>query len=92
MVKKLHMSGYTLCVCVVCRHTQIINNLKYNLLIYALPSCIPRFSTAMYNLGNCYKCARGVLKDLNKAKEWYTKAVGKGHDAVQTVLDELNAA
>jgi TPR repeat protein len=32
------------------------------------------------------------LKDLEKAKEWYTKAVEKGHDAAQTVLDELNAA
>ena len=37
------------------------------------------FSTAMFNCGNCYKVGRGVTKDVNQAREWYTKAAAQGY-------------
>ena len=46
----------------------------------------------MFNLGNCYKNGRGVTKDLNKAREWYTKAAAQGHEQAQTELDSLNSS
>jgi TPR repeat protein len=46
----------------------------------------------MYNLGICYEYGQGVTKDLNKAREWYTKAVAQGSAGAQTQLGSLNAA
>ena len=45
----------------------------------------------MYSVGNCYRYGWGVTKNLNKAKEWYTKAVAQGNIGAQQELDELNA-
>ena len=50
------------------------------------------YSVAMYNCGICYEKGRGVTKDLNKAREWYTKAVAQGDAKAQAELDSLNAA
>ena len=50
------------------------------------------FSTAMFNCGNNYKDGREVTKDLNQAREWYTKAVAQGHPNAKTQLDQLNAS
>ena len=50
------------------------------------------FSTAMFNCGNNYKDGREVTKDLNQAREWYTKAVAQGYAKAQTRLDRLNAS
>ena len=36
-------------------------------------------SQAMYNLGKCYEEGNGVVKDLDIAQEWYTKAVAQDH-------------
>jgi TPR repeat protein len=44
----------------------------------------------MYNCGVCYEEGRGVTKDVNTAREWYTKAVAQGHAKAQTQLNELN--
>ena len=49
-------------------------------------------STAMYNLGTSYNNGRGVTKDLNQAREWFTKAVAQGQPNAQTQLDSLNAS
>ena len=50
------------------------------------------YSTAMSNLGSCYKNGRGVTKDVNQAREWYTKAVAQANAKAQTQLDRLNAS
>ena len=44
----------------------------------------------MYNVGACYQLGSGVAKDLNKAKEWYTKAAAQGQPNAQPRLDLLN--
>ena len=31
-----------------------------------------------------------MTKDLNKAKEWYTKAAAQGHEKAQNQLDKMN--
>ena len=49
------------------------------------------YCTAMFNVGNCYKEGWGVTKDLNQAREWYTKAVAQGYADAQTELDSLNS-
>jgi TPR repeat protein len=54
-------------------------------------------SGAMTNVGGCYEDGRwqdgeGVTKDLNKAKEWYTKGAAQGNADSQNKLDALNAA
>ena len=42
------------------------------------------FCTAMCNVGNYYKKGwGGVAKDLNRAREWYTKAAAQGHTKAQ---------
>ena len=47
---------------------------------------------SMYNLAICYRRGKGgVTKDLNKAKEWFAKALAQGHTGAQTKLDTLNA-
>jgi TPR repeat protein len=47
----------------------------------------------MYNIGACYEEGNGgVTKDLNNAREWYTKAAAQGHAGAQTELDSLNAS
>ena len=46
----------------------------------------------MANLGASYHNGGGVTKDLNKARELYTKAVAQGFTRAQTSLDELNKA
>jgi TPR repeat protein len=33
----------------------------------------------MYNLGKCYEEGDGVVKDLDTAQQWYTKAVAQDH-------------
>jgi len=49
-------------------------------------------NTAMYNLGTCYEGGRGVTKDLNQARDWYTKAAAQGYYAnAQPQLDRLIA-
>ena len=49
-------------------------------------------SNAMLHIGNCYESGWDeVTKDLNKAREWYTKAAAQGDPDAQTALDELNA-
>ena len=37
-----------------------------------------------------YKYGIGMTKDLNKAKEWYTKAAAQGDTDAQQALDVLN--
>ena len=49
-------------------------------------------STAMYNLGICYEEGTGVTKDVNQAREWYTKAIAQGHANAKTQLDRFNAS
>ena len=54
-------------------------------------------SCAMTNVGGEYEDGRwqdgeGVTKDLNKAKEWYTKGAAQGNADSQNKLDALNAA
>ena len=44
----------------------------------------------MYNVGCSYKYGEGVTKDLNKAKEWWTKAAAQGVERAQSQLDRLN--
>ena len=46
----------------------------------------------MTNIGISYEFGQGVAKDLNKAKEWYTKGAAQGDADSQTKLDALNAA
>ena len=46
---------------------------------------------AMNNVGNYFQNGKGeVTKDLNKAKEWYTKAAAQGDEDAQDHLDALN--
>ena len=45
----------------------------------------------MSNVGECYRDGMGVTQDLNKAREWYTKAASQGYTNAQTKLDQLNA-
>ena len=46
----------------------------------------------MKNVGGFYKRGLGgVTKDMNKAREWYTKSAAQGYTAAQTRLDKLNA-
>ena len=41
----------------------------------------------MNALGNIYKDGQvGVVKDLNKAREWYTKAAAQGDEDAKTKL------
>ena len=50
------------------------------------------YCNAINNVGVLYKYGwGGVTKDLNKAREWFTKAVAQGHTEAQINLDELNA-
>ena len=50
------------------------------------------YCVSMANVGNCYRYGLGgVTKDLNRAKEWYTKAVPHGYTKAQTELDKLNS-
>ena len=49
-------------------------------------------SNAMYNYGVCYKNGWGVTKDVNQAREWYTKAAAQGDAKAKTKLDRLNAS
>ena len=37
-----------------------------------------------------YKKGLGVTKNLNKAREWLTKAADQGYTDAQTALDDLN--
>ena len=47
---------------------------------------------AMKNVGSYYEYGwGGVTKDLNKARECYTKAAAQGCTGAQKALDELNA-
>ena len=43
-------------------------------------------------LGICYEEGNGVTKDLNQAREWYTKAAAQGDAEAQAELDRLNSA
>ena len=49
-------------------------------------------SIAMFNLGACYEESAGVTKDLNTAREWYTKAAAQGCAKAQAEIDLLNAS
>ena len=47
---------------------------------------------AMNNVGSFYQHGLGgVTKDVNTAKQWYTKAAAQGYTDAQTALDKLNA-
>jgi hypothetical protein len=47
--------------------------------------------TAMYNVGMYYQHGRGgVTKDLNKAREWYTKAAAQGSASAQEALNKID--
>ena len=46
----------------------------------------------MFNVGNCYENGWGVTKDVNTAREWYTKAAAQGDADAQSALDSLNAS
>ena len=49
------------------------------------------YSGAMYCLGDIYRDEdMGVTQDLNKAREWYTKAVAQGYEYAQDFLDALD--
>jgi len=51
------------------------------------------YSDAMCNIGACYEQGNGgVTKDVNQAREWYTKAAAQGDAEAQTKLDSLNAS
>ena len=43
-------------------------------------------SDAQYYLGYCYKCGKGVEKNLTKAVEWITAAANQGHSGAQYKL------
>ena len=38
-------------------------------------------------MGHCYYKGEGVTKDLNKAKEWYTKSACQGNESAQECLN-----
>ena len=46
-------------------------------------------SHAMYWCGVSYKDGTGVTKDVNKAKEWLTKAAAQNNADAREALDEL---
>ena len=49
-------------------------------------------SGSMQMIGMYYETGRGVVtKDVNKAKEWYVKAIAQGSKKAQAKLDALNA-
>ena len=49
------------------------------------------YSEAMDYLGNIYRFGRsGVTIDLNKARDWYTKAAAQGRVTAQEALDALD--
>jgi len=43
----------------------------------------------MYLLGECYQNGDGVGEDIEKAKEWYTKAVALGDGDAKATLEEM---
>ena len=43
----------------------------------------------MVNIGYCYQHGEGVVKDLNKAVEWYQKAADKGSDKAKKQLENI---
>jgi TPR repeat protein len=45
----------------------------------------------MNNVGRYYQNGTGVIQDLNKAREWFTKSAAQGYTNAQTQLDKLNA-
>ena len=46
---------------------------------------------SMQMIGMYYETGRGVVtKDVNKAKEWYVKAIAQGSKKAQAKLDALN--
>jgi TPR repeat protein len=44
---------------------------------------------ALYNLGNCYQRGEGVIRDIGKAKEYYTKAAEFGNSDSQNKLGDM---
>ena len=42
---------------------------------------------AQYRLAVCYENGHGITKDLNKARDWYSKAAEKGHPKAKTALN-----
>ena len=55
-------------------------------------SIIPLIYTIWTVSEDVYMYGRGVTKDVNQAREWYTKAVARGSAGAQTELDSLNAS
>jgi TPR repeat protein len=47
-------------------------------------------SLGMCNVGTCYENGVGVAKDMNLAKEWYSKAAAQGYDRAQVALGNLS--
>ena len=46
----------------------------------------------MSNLGYRYEQGDGVTKDVNQAREWFTKAAAQSQPNAQPNLDQLNAS
>ena len=47
-------------------------------------------SEAQRLLGLCYRYAKGVSKDLQKARYWYQQAANQGNQIARIQLDDLN--
>ena len=49
-------------------------------------------AVAQCNLGVCFRDGAGVEQDLEKAKEWFSKAAAEGYSKAQSELDSLSKA
>ena len=44
---------------------------------------------AQFNMGYMFENGFGVVKDCNRAEEWYTKAAYQGDEEAQEILDNF---
>ena len=51
--------------------------------------CCSACANFPYESGNCYEKGWGVARDLNKAQELYTQAIGQGDVRAQQKLDDM---
>ena len=47
---------------------------------------------SMFNVGVYYENGEGVTNDVNKAREWFAKAVAQGFEMAQDALDDIIVA